>query len=339
MERKTENIAMDERLKDLPVREEKPGFEAEEMNLCTKCQRTNAPTRLKCFYCGAELEIGAAQSELLKPNLRRLEIWEKGFNLVLLPNSPKTGDENLTEISKTTKLEKDVLRKFLEMQKPLPLVRAETEKEAELVQKRLKEYGVETLVISDEKLAAEKPAKRLRGIEFFDDKLVFILFNNDEIVEISKEDLTLIVTGAIFQKRVEAVEKRGKKGENKTLQSSETASDEILIDVYSRQDDIGFRILGKGFDFSCLADEKGILAAENMKKLVGKLIETAPNAKLVDDYLRVRESLGNVWEVEHRTDSLGLNRESFGRFNLGNVTSADNFSQFTKYSRLHNYLR
>jgi len=111
-----------------------------------------------------------------------------------------------------------------------------------------------------------------------------------------------------------------------------------LIDVYTRQNKNGFRIFGKGFDFSCLASEKGILAAENMKKLVQKFPEISPQVKIVDDYLGLRESLGNIWEVEIKNDSIGLRRESFGRFNMGNVTTASNLAQFTKYSRLQRHL-
>ncbi len=61
MEKKTEQIHSDEWLKDIPLQMENPAFNPEEMILCAKCARTNPPTRLKCFYCGAELEISEAQ--------------------------------------------------------------------------------------------------------------------------------------------------------------------------------------------------------------------------------------------------------------------------------------
>lgn len=82
----------DEWLKDLPVTAENIAFKPEEMIVCAKCARTNPPNRTKCFYCGGELEISDAQSRILKPNLRKLELWEKGFNVVFLPN-PQTFDE------------------------------------------------------------------------------------------------------------------------------------------------------------------------------------------------------------------------------------------------------
>ena len=194
---------------------------------------------------------------------------------------------------------------------------AEAEKEAEIIQKKSREFGIETIILSDETLKFENPPKRLRGIEFWDDKIIFVLFNGEEIVEISNEDLILIVSGAIFERRVEAVEKRNKKGENKLLETDETTSDEFLIDIYSRQNKIGYRIFAKGFDFSSLETEKGISAVENMRKLVKKLCEVAPKTKFVDDYLQVRENLGKIWEVELKTASQGLRRGGVRKFQSG----------------------
>ena len=318
MEKKVKKIHSDQWLKDLPIQAENPAFKPEEMIVCVKCERKNPPTRLNCFYCGAELEISEMQSQYLKPNLRKLEIWEKGFNLIY-QSKLKAADETKTaEIAKMLRLEKAGLQKMLEANKPLPLARAESEKEAEIAQKCLSEFGLQTVILSDETLAVEKPTHRLRGIECFDGKLILILFNQDEIVEIEHEDLSLIVTGAIFERKVEATEKYNKKVENKILQTSETASDESLIDIYSRQSSIGYRILAKGFDFSSLEAEKKILAKDNLKKLAQKLREVAPSAKFVDDYLQVRENLANIWEVEQKSDSQGVKREGIGKFNLGN---------------------
>ena len=81
-----------------------------------------------------------------------------------------------------------------------------------------------------------------------------------------------------------------------------------------------------------------MLAKDNIVKLVEKLRRFAPNAKYVDSYLPNHNLLANVWEVEQKTDSQGLRRQGFGKFNLGNVTTVNNLSQFTKYSRLQWHL-
>lgn len=338
MEKNPENLYSNEWLNNLPVTAENPAFAADEMIACSKCQRSNPPTRLKCLYCGAELEFSDAQTANLKPVLRKMEAWEKGFNLIYLPEEKSLNETDIKEIGILTRLETDAVQNIIEAKKPLPLARAESEKETEIVRNKLREFGVETFVIPDEALRVEKPPRRLRGLEFSENKIILILFNEDEIREMSRENLSLIVSGAVFMKKVEATEKRNRKGENKILKTVEMASDEILIDIYSRADSIGYRIEQKGFDFSALGAEKGILAAENTRKLIEKLREFAPRAKFVDDYLKIRAVLGSVWEIEQRTDSQGLKRERFGRFNLGNVTTVNNLAQFIKYSRLQWHL-
>ncbi|HQU83960.1 MAG TPA: hypothetical protein PKY59_12570 [Pyrinomonadaceae bacterium] len=328
-----ENKNQENWLKDMPIQTENIAFKAEEMVLCEKCRRNNPPNRLKCFYCAADLQLSSEQSESVKPVLRKLEMWEKGFNLIIQPDATNFGEINTAEIAKNTGFESEIVQRIVEAKKSVPLARVESENEAAIVQKILRKNGLETKIVSDESLSLNKFHRRLRGIEFFENNLILILFNQDEIVEISREDLILIVTGAIFERKTESVEKR-KKGENKILDATETASDEMLIDIYSKNDAVGFRILSKGFDFSCLGAEKTMLATENMKRLSTKLKEFSPNAKIVSDYLSVREILGNVWEVETRKDSLGLKRHSFGKFDLANVSSSNNLQQFTRFSRL-----
>jgi hypothetical protein len=362
-----EENAAENTLKDLPIQAENPAFAPGELIACAKCERTNPPTRLACFYCGAELEIGEDQIKNLKPNLRKLESWEKGFNLILSPVEGTFDEAKSAEIAKLLNLEREVLQKIFGVEKEnhpgasappllseegnfvpqskegnfvkaLPLARAGTQKEAEIIGERLREFNVETFILSDEALEIEKPPVRLRALEFSAGAIILIFFNRDEIAEIAPEDLCLIVSGAIFERRLEATEKRIKKGDNKILQTTETVSDEFLIDVYTRKDPTGYRIFAKGFDFSCLEAEKEILAKDNLKKLARKLSEAAPNVRLIEDYLHVRENLGNVWEVEERKDSQGLKRQGFGRFNLGNVVTVNNSAQFTKYSRLQWHL-
>lgn len=321
-------------LKDLPLTAEEVGFKTEEMIACEKCRRSNAPNRLKCFYCGAALALSDEQAARITPPLRKLENWENGFNLIYLPQGESFQAEAIASIGKIIGMTELLhLVDFFELGKALPLARVESAKEAEIIQNRLKGFGLQTDIISDERLAADTPPRRLRGLELAGDKITFVLFNNDEIQEISAEDLNLIVAGAVFQKAVQSTEAR-KKGTTKILDATETASDEILIDVYTRNDSIGYRILTKGFDFSCLGAEKGILARENIKKLIERLQTAAPHARLVDDYTKIRNLLGEAWELEQRRDSQGLTRQRFGKFDLSSVASSNNRQQFTKYSRL-----
>lgn len=324
-------------LKNLPVQSEEIGYKPDEMLACGKCARQNPPNRVKCMYCGAELEISAEQAGRIKPSLRKLELWENGFNLIYQPNDEQISGEAIRQIALITGREKEFLQKIFDLRKPLPVVRCETLKEAEILQDRLKEHGLASFVVPDEALAAETLPKRLRGIEFRDTYILLTVFNTGKIEIINIEELKIIVSGAIFQKAVEATEAR-KKGTTKMLDATETASDETLLDIYTANDSNGYRILTKGFDFSCLGAEKGILARENITKLAAKLRTVAPQARLIDDYLSLRSVLGEVWEVEQRRDSQGLSRQRFGKFDLSSVSSSNNLQQFTKYSRIQWHL-
>lgn len=338
MEKKTEQIHPDQWLKDLPNEPEIQGFDSESMISCEKCGRKSPPTRLKCLYCGTELKVSAEQTEHLKPALRKLEDWEKGFNIIVLPEKNLGDSAKTGEIANLLHLEKDDIQKIFSVQIPLPLARAETQIEAEVLAKKLKEFEINSQVINDESLNVEKLPKRLRGIEFHDDKLILILFNADEIAEIKFEDISLIVVGAVFERKIEATESMKKKDDKKILDSSEISNDEMLIDIYSKDDPTGYRIASKGFDFSCLGNEKALFAKENMPKLAEKLRSIAPNAKFNSDYLKIREELGKVWSVSQRTDSGGLKRSSMGKLSRTNITSISNLLQFTRYSRLQWHL-
>ena len=187
MENTEKNQTTDDPIKDLPVQTENIAYGFDEMIACRKCQRENPPNRLKCLYCGAELEFSDDESRSVKPVLRKLEAWEKGFNLIYLPDDLNAvDDQKIKEISRMTRLEKEVLEKLFEAKKPLPLARAESEKEAEIVRQRFAEIGIETIILSDEKLAVEMPPKRLRSLEFSDDKISLTIFNTGEIVKFSQ---------------------------------------------------------------------------------------------------------------------------------------------------------
>lgn len=315
---------------DIRVQSENIAFDAEQMLTCGKCSRANPPNRVNCMYCGTGLEVPDAQAVDVVPASRKLESWEKGYNIILLP---PVNVANLGEIAKAVSLDAAGLREIIETNRPMPAARVENEKEAEILAGILNRKGLETAIIADRALADEIPPKRLRGMIFDGENLTVTLFNTGETEEIKNTDLALIVTGAILEQRTESIEKR-KKRESKTLEEWETSADEGLIDIYTEHDPAGFRIPTKGFDFSCLGSEKGILAGENIGKLAAKLREFAPGARLADSYLSDKRALGHVWEIEHRNDSRGFRRSGFGKKDLGKIASSNNLRQFTKYSRL-----
>jgi hypothetical protein len=331
MEKKSDSLHPDQWLKDLPRESQIESFKPEEMLRCDKCQRPSPPTRLKCFYCGAELQISAEQSKYLKPSFRKLEEWEKGFNLIYLSNSETV---DVAHIAKLINFEKTELENLFEINQALPLARLESQLEAEVLAERLQKAGVECKIVSDEQLKPEAFPRRLRGIDFFEDKAILILFNADEIAEIPFAELGLIVVGAFFERRIESTESLKKKDQRKILESAEMSTDEILIDLYSRQDPAGYRIETKGFDYSCLGPDKGLFAKDNIKILAEKLRLLAPEAKFDNNYFRLRSELSQVWEVSQRNDSSGLKRQGMGKFSRTSTVIINNLTQFTRYSRL-----
>jgi hypothetical protein len=334
MDKKPDFKHPDQWLKDLPLTKNTSGFSAEQMINCEKCSRQNAPNRLNCMYCGEALPISDENNANLNPRLRRLENWEKGFNLIILPNGLIYDDAKYFEVANLLRIEADDLQKIVETDKPLPIARCETLNEAEIVKENLNKLGISANVISDDDLRVETQTRRLRSIEFLPDRLYLRLFNVEETREIPLEDLMLIVAGSIFERKIAATERYSKKDENKTLQSSELSADEPIIDIYARNDNIGYRIFTSGFDFSCVGEKKSFLAAENMKILQQVLREIGKNVKFDDSYAKVRHALGQVWETKETKDSKGLKASSFGNYNVENITTINNLQQFTKYSRL-----
>lgn len=334
MDKKPEFKHPDQWLKDMPLTKNTSGFSANQLINCEKCSRQNAPNRLNCLYCGEALPISTENDANLNLRLRKLETWEKGVNLIILPNGLIFDDAKYSAVAKLLRIEAEDLQKIVETNKPLPIARCETIKEAEIIKANLAKIGVSATILSDEDLSVETQIRRLRSIEILSDKLKLRLFNVEETHEILLEDVALIVVGAIFERKISATERYSKKDENKTLQSSEISSDEPVIDIYSRQDSIGYRVFTSGFDFSCVGEKKSLLAADNIKILQELLCEISQTAKLNNDYARIRHALGKVWETEETKDSKGLKAGSFGKFNLENTTTINNLQQFTKYSRL-----
>ncbi len=338
MDKNNEKENSDEWLSDLPIRSQDESYAADEMVGCGKCNRQNPPNRLDCMYCGVKLEISETQKQNLRPKLRNTESWKNALNLILVSKKSGWDDETLSEVAKMTPFDYAELRGLIDLEKPMPIARSEQDEEIEIVNERLKEYGAETLLLKDEALDLETPNHRLKSVEFGEKSVALRLFYKDETREFSTEEIILIVTGAVFLRRVESTEKHKRKKENKLVDMTETSADELLVDLYAKDEPIGFRISTNGFDFSCLGEQKAMLANENLKTLVQKFREFSPQASFDGDYAAMRAYLGSVWEVEEHTDSKSLKRKGFGGYSREKVATTKNIQQFLRYSRLLRYL-
>ncbi len=320
---------------DPRIQTEDIAFKPGEMLPCAACGRMNPPNRLKCLYCSNELEIKPENATLIKPNLRKLEGWERGYN-VILRESVAANRFPLANTASFLSMDPDDLSVILDAAEPLPLIRVESRTEADVLVIGLARLGLQCSILADADMADDRLPVRLSNIEVREAGIALTDFNTHKVTEI--DDLALLIPGILTTNKVDSLEKKGRGGKTKVIDETATALDESILDLYSRQDPVGFRVHLTGFDFSCLGDDKGLIAVENMRRLIVLLKEHAPNARLVSDYKKVRRALGQVWEIEARKDPQGLKRSGFGKREFGTVASTSNLWQFTKYSRLQWHL-
>ncbi len=326
---------------DGPLQPSEPqGFSFEQMVRCDSCLRANPPTRVNCIYCGTALPVTETTAALQKPVLRRLEQWEQGYNNILVPTEGLAlNDELLSKVGDLLRLGTENVNRLFASKKPLPLARAATEDEAELVERKLRDFGVKTITLSDVELGVDSTlTRRARSLKFGDSDVVVRDVAGAEASRISWRDLSLLVVARLFTKQFETRERKSKRAENEILDASETTADESVVDLYSKQDG-GWRIAANNFDFSCLGSRKTLLAAENFSTLLDFLREQAPRIELDDSYTAVRQSLEPVWPSERQTEARGWRRHRPGKYSTGDVTIISNESQFTRYSRLCYYLK
>lgn len=323
------------------LRSEPRGFAPDQMVRCEACLRANPPTRTSCLYCAAQLPATETSAVLQRPTLRRLEKWELGFNVILVPDSAAhPSEEALQEAAEFLRFTKQDFKRIIEAREALPVARAATFNEASLVERKLIELGLKTLLIPDSDMEPDDSApKRVRALELMESELLAHSAGGGEGWRASWSDITLLVAGRIFVREIEVVERKGRRAENEIVDAREMSADEAVLDIYTAQSDRGWRISAGSFDFSCLGARKGLVAAQNFSTLMEVLRLRASNAIYDDSYNRVRNHLSAVWPLEQHTEPRGWHRKRPGHVSTEAVTRSDNESQFTRYSRLRHYLQ
>ncbi len=318
-------------------------FTPDELVACESCARSNPPTRANCLYCGAALPVNEYTLSRRKPALRALEKWEHGYNNIHLPEAAnpqaKLSDAVIVELAGTLKLSPADLSAILSCPDALPLARAATFDEATLVERRLTDAGLSNSIVADDELGSkENDVTRIRSIQFEEAGMNAFQSPEAEPVFIAWRDVSLIVTGRAITRRLEIREQTGSRSENRILDSSQFFDDETLLDIYSQNDSIAYRITAKSFDFSCLASEKSFRAEDNMNRLVKLIRERATSATVDVSYNTARKLLELVWPLEQQTESAGWRRDRPGKITVGSSAVVSNYTQFTKYSRLRYHL-
>lgn len=325
-----------------PLRSEPQGFAIEQMVTCDACLRANPPTRTNCLYCAQLLPATELNPALLKPTLRKLEEWERGFNVIYLPETTsKLSDAALTSVAELLKLELEDLKLIVQSGRPMPLARTANQEDAALIKARLADISVSVCCIADAELVEDSLLpRRVRAFDLTVDEFAAPpSAASVEVVRVAWSDITLIVLGRLFTRQLEVEERKRRKAEGEIVEARELSSDELMLDVYFDKHERAIRISAGNFDFSCLGTRKGLVAGQNFATLVSILRERASDALFDESYTRLRQALTPVWPVEEHTEGRGWRRKGPGRVNTEAVTTSSNDLQFTRYSRLLNHLR
>lgn len=315
-------------------------FAPDQMVRCDECLRANPPTRVNCLYCAAVLPHNEAAVNLQKPALRPLEKWEQGYNNILRPPVANLTAASLAEAADLLRLRPEDLNRILVAATPLPLARAATIDEALLVQRRLGSLGIDSTIMPDAEPGTDATAiVKVRALEIDEAGIYAYQTPEAPFTPVSWPDFVLLVVGRLIVKRVELKERKGARAENSILDSSEFASDETVVDFYTRQQATPYRIASNSFDFSCLGSSKGLLAGENIARLVQLFCERAPQVEFDDSFNSVRKTLEPVWPSEQQNEASGWRRERPGKYSIGSVIELSNEMQFSRYSRLRYHLQ
>jgi hypothetical protein len=310
-------------------------FGPDQMVRCEECLRANPPTRVNCLYCAAALPLNETTVTLQKPTLRPLEKWEQGYNNILLPPAANLTEASLVETSDLLRMRREDLDRILSSPVPLPLARAATIDEAQLIQRRLSSLGIESCVMPDAEPGTEgQEIIKVRALEFDDAGIYAFQTPEAPAIRVLWSNFVLFVVGRLIIKRVELKEQKGGRAENRILAASEFVTDETIVDFYRRNEPTPYRIAANSFDFSCLGADKGLLAAENISRLVLLFRKHAPEAEYDESFNSVRKALEAVWPAEQQNESSGWRRERPGKYSIGSVTALNNEMQFLRYSRL-----
>jgi len=303
---------------------------------CEECLRANPPTRVSCLYCVAPLPVTQSSARLRKPVLRQPEKHQPGYNSILIPQELAVSDETVNEAAALLKLSPESVQALMSASVPMPVARTASREEADLVTERLMSLGLTCRTLSDEDLGlafSDNTLKRVRAMRF-DEVFLTIQLAGGEEIEVTWADVILIIPGRLIETRVEITERLTRKPETELVDTSEFFRDETVIDFYTTTHPFTWRVGASGFDFSCLENEKTLIANENIARLQRVLIAKAVNAQFEDSYPRVRNLLDLAWNTQQEHQSSGWRRSAPGKLSVGLTTTKSNETQFMRYSRL-----
>lgn len=313
------------------VQDHSPEIEHRPQMMECSCGRQTPADRVACIYCGSELVRPAGSTTPLKINFQEFETWEKGVVTVAVGCS---NEVDIEQAAAVIPLSADELDRLCRCGFPIPISRLRTSAEAEAVADRLAAANIRCIAIDEARLLPEIEPVRLRKIEIGTDGPVFVTFNTNENICVAWSDITHVVYGTIFTSQLDSLEKRVRGGKRKAIDGTAMTNDEDVLDIYITGHREGFRILPAGMDFSFLAGEMSLLAADNMRRTLDLLSDRSTNARTNLSYREIRGLLGHTWPATRSKDSKGTSGGMISGRRFSSSLTTSNAAQFLRFSRL-----
>jgi hypothetical protein len=298
---------------------------------CPQCVRRTPAARGACLYCGAELPITEITTA---PPQRIIDNFERAFNTVLHPFRPRD-DRAEAALADALKIEISEARAYITSGKPVPLARSQNRQEAEMISALIRSCGLSCSVVADEELRVETEAIRARRIARSSSHLQ--VQHSGGALDVPIAEIKLLVVGSLRNVRVDYLESAaGVRNQSASvLDTAEFLTEEMLLDVYASSLDQSFRIKSDSFDYSGLVWPLSFRAEINFQTAISALHGAAPQARIDDDFARVRSLLARAWPERSRIEARGVKRTGLA-FRPTSQTSIlkDSRDQFDRYSRL-----
>jgi len=305
---------------------------SQDVTNCPRCQRRTPAARGDCIYCGEQLPFASIKSA---PPQRNIDPGEHAFNTVLEPFPARINESVVTAVASALALELSEAQELINAGKRVPLARSQTRAEAEMIIALVRTCGLRAVVIPDEEMKLAQELLRARRIAVSDDELR--VYHSGGEMTLIKAEISLLVLGELRNVRVdytEGISGRSSQSGN-VLDSSEFRSEESLLDVYTASLDHSFRIKSDAFDYSGLVSPLSFRSELNFRDALATLRAALPQAKVDDDFAKMRSLLGRAWPERSRNESRGIKRKglAFRAVAQASVVS-NNRDQFDRYSRL-----
>ena len=299
---------------------------------CPRCLRRTPSARGDCIYCGEQLPFAIIQTA---PPQRNIDPDDNAFNTVLEPFPARINESIVTSLAGALQIDSSEAQSLIDAGKPVPLARSQTRAEAEMITALVRTCGLRAVVIPDQEMGVDRELLRARRIALNSDELH--VFHSGGQISLNKDEIKLLVLGELRNVRVdytEGISARPSQSGN-VLESSEFHSDETLLDVYTASVDHSFRIKADAFDYSGLVSPLSFRSELNFKSALARLRDDLPQAKIDEDFVRIRSLLARAWPERSRNESRGIRRTGIGLRAVARATlTSDNRDQFDRYSRL-----